>query len=118
MKDPVLDSNGDLRCWHCGSKNFIEKRTARAKMLVGIGALVTKKKLKCASCGEYNDSGNAKPMTGKERWAKKEAHSPPATPPPAAVAGVADELSKLVALRDAGALSADEFETQKARLLG
>jgi hypothetical protein len=32
-------------------------------------------------------------------------------------ASVADELSKLSALRDAGALTADEFEAQKAKLL-
>ena len=32
-------------------------------------------------------------------------------------ASVADELSKLSALRDSGALTADEFEAQKAKLL-
>lgn len=32
-------------------------------------------------------------------------------------AGVADELSKLSALRDSGALTAEEFESQKAKLL-
>jgi hypothetical protein len=36
---------------------------------------------------------------------------------PAGGAGVADELSKLAALRDSGALTADEFEAQKAKLL-
>jgi Short C-terminal domain len=36
---------------------------------------------------------------------------PPAT-------GVADELVKLVALRDSGALTQDEFEVQKAKLFG
>jgi hypothetical protein len=36
---------------------------------------------------------------------------------PAGGAGVADELSKLSALRDSGALTADEFEAQKAKLL-
>jgi hypothetical protein len=30
----------------------------------------------------------------------------------------ADELSKLAALRDAGTITPDEFETQKAKLLG
>lgn len=29
--------------------------------MVGVGALATKKKLKCQACGEYNDVGNAKP---------------------------------------------------------
>jgi type VI protein secretion system component VasK len=32
-------------------------------------------------------------------------------------ASVADELAKLAQLRDAGTISADEFETQKAKLL-
>ena len=36
---------------------------------------------------------------------------------PAGGAGVADELSKLAALRDSGALTADEFEAQKTKLL-
>jgi hypothetical protein len=36
---------------------------------------------------------------------------------PAGGASVADELSKLSALRDSGALTADEFEAQKAKLL-
>ena len=32
--------------------------------------------------------------------------------------GTADELSKLAGLRDSGVISADEFEVQKAKLLG
>lgn len=35
----------------------------------------------------------------------------------AGATSVADELTKLAELRDAGTISADEFETQKARLL-
>jgi hypothetical protein len=31
---------------------------------------------------------------------------------------VADELAKLAALRDSGVLSAEEFDAQKAKLLG
>jgi hypothetical protein len=42
------------------------------------------------------------------------AAAPPAGATPASVA---DELKKLAELRDSGVLSADEFETQKARLL-
>ena len=34
----------------------------RAKLLVGVGALLTEKKLKCQTCGEYNDTGNAQPF--------------------------------------------------------
>lgn len=66
MKDVRIDSTGQPRCWHCGSAGFTSKRTARAKVLTGFGALVTKKKLKCQACGEYNDTGNAKPYTGPE----------------------------------------------------
>lgn len=36
---------------------------------------------------------------------------------PAAGGGSADELTKLAALRDSGVLTADEFATQKAKLL-
>lgn len=61
MKDVRIDQDGELRCWKCGARGFTEKRTARSKVLVGVGALATKKKLKCQSCGEYNDVGNAKP---------------------------------------------------------
>ncbi len=44
----------------------------------------------------------------------------PAAAPPrqAAPASVADELAKLVQLRDAGALTDEEFAAQKAKLLG
>jgi hypothetical protein len=42
----------------------------------------------------------------------------PASPPTPASASVADELAKLVQLRDAGALTDEEFAAQKARLLG
>jgi hypothetical protein len=38
--------------------------------------------------------------------------------PPAQPGSVADELKKLVELRDAGVLSAEEFDAQKAQLLG
>jgi Short C-terminal domain len=45
------------------------------------------------------------------------ARSAPAASAPATTS-VADELTKLAGLRDAGVLSPDEFEAQKARLLG
>lgn len=66
MKDVRVDETGDLRCWHCGSKGLLAKRTTRSKVLVGVGALMTKKKLKCQVCGEYNDTGNAKPFVAPE----------------------------------------------------
>lgn len=74
MKDVRIDSEGTLRCWNCGGKGFKSKRTTRSKLLVGVGALATKKKLKCEACGEYNDTGNAKP------WVDPNAAKPP--PPP------------------------------------
>lgn len=66
MKDVRIDKDGDLRCWNCGGKSFNEKRTTRAKVLVGVSALVTKKKLQCHVCWEYNDVGSAKPFNGPE----------------------------------------------------
>lgn len=95
MRNVRVDDEGVLRCWNCGSTGFTEKRTARSKWLtlilgvltVGIWlivmALLTKKKLKCQVCGEYNDVGNAQPWDGphgrkyREQW---EAQQPP---PPA-----------------------------------
>jgi hypothetical protein len=41
----------------------------------------------------------------------------PSIAPSVPLVGVADELSKLVALRDAGHISEDEFQRQRARLL-
>lgn len=65
MKDIRIDIDGAPRCWNCGSKGLTEKRTTRAKMM-GAGALLTKKKLKCQRCGEYNDTGNGKPYEGPD----------------------------------------------------
>ncbi len=42
----------------------------------------------------------------------------PRASPSAGTVSVADELAKLAQLRDAGILSPDEFEAQKAKLLG
>lgn len=72
MKDVRVDGDGELRCWNCGMKGLLAKRTFRSKVLVGVGALLTKKKLKCQTCGEYNDTGNAKPFTGPDarKWRK------------------------------------------------
>src|SRR4051794_16088470 len=63
MRNVRVDENGEFRCWKCGGKNFTLKRTFRSKVLVGVGALLTKKKLKCHTCGEFNDTGSAKPYT-------------------------------------------------------
>jgi hypothetical protein len=64
VKDVRIDTVGQLRCWNCGSMGFKSKRMLRSKALVGVGALITKKKLKCEACGEYNDTGKAKPYKG------------------------------------------------------
>ncbi|WP_082958591.1 SHOCT domain-containing protein [Mycobacterium sp. E3198] len=42
----------------------------------------------------------------------------PQTPPHIAPTSVADELMKLAQLRDAGVLTQEEFEAQKAKLIG
>jgi len=79
VKDIRVDSEGEFRCWNCGNKGLLAKRTFRAKLLVGVGALLTHKKLKCETCGEYNDTGSAKPYNGpasrkwRKQWEKIEA---------------------------------------------
>lgn len=81
MKNVRIDDNQELRCWNCGGKGFTEKRTMRSKAAVGVGALLTKKKLKCQTCGEYNDAGNAQPYTGPEgrKWRKADEQRQAAT---------------------------------------
>jgi Protein of unknown function (DUF2510) len=77
MKDVRVDSDGEFRCWNCGNKGLLGKRTGRAHiagyLTVGVGALATKKKLKCQTCGEYNDTGSAKPYDGpaSRKWRKE-----------------------------------------------
>lgn len=65
MENVRVDADGNLRCWNCGGKQFLPKRTGRAHIIgyvtVGIGALATNKKLKCHQCGKYNKSGQARP---------------------------------------------------------
>lgn len=65
MKDIQVDENGDLRCAECGGKHFQDRRTTRAHVIgwttVGVGALATRKKLRCKLCGAYNKQGNAQP---------------------------------------------------------
>ena len=74
MENIRVDSDGNQRCWNCGGKNsFVLKRTLRSKLLFGVGALLTNKKLKCNFCGEYNQTGSAEPFAGprNQRLAKK-----------------------------------------------
>ncbi|WLP90260.1 hypothetical protein [Gordonia sp. NB41Y] len=77
MDDIQIDDAGNLRCSHCGGRNFSEKRTRRSKVIgvsagvatVGIAGaaapLVAKKKLYCQACGTYNKMGNAQPYSPK-----------------------------------------------------
>lgn len=64
MQDIRVDQQGDFRCWKCGGRSFDSKRTMKAKVTLGVGAVLTAKKLKCQACGEYNKTGNAKPWVG------------------------------------------------------
>jgi hypothetical protein len=141
LKDVRLDQDGELRCWNCGAKGFTAKRTFRSKALVGVGALITKKKLKCQVCGEYNDTGNAKvydgPASRKHRKtyeaekANRDAQAatpppaplpppPPPTPEPVRAVSGDDRLARLerlASLHSSGALSDEEFQQMKADLL-
>lgn len=73
MRNVRVDTKGELRCWNCGSTSFREKRTLRSKALIGVGAMLTKKKMKCQVCGQYNDVGDAQPYKGpaQKRLGKK-----------------------------------------------
>jgi DNA-directed RNA polymerase subunit RPC12/RpoP len=132
VKDIRIDEDGELRCWNCGSKGFTEKRTFRSKALVGVGALMTKKKLKCQVCGEYNDTGNAKPYQGpasrkyrKQYETEMKAAAAGAAPVSATTtqpASMGDDklakLERLASLRASGAISDEEYAAMKAEVLG
>jgi hypothetical protein len=150
VQDIRIDDEGNQRCWNCGGKNFTEKRTLRSKVAVGtatvltggvalVGLAAVHKKLKCQNCGEYNQTGDAKPYEGpadRKWWKRYEDEQaakhqgtetasvaiPTVAPSPvvasAPVASVAEELKKWADLRDAGVLTEEEFADQKAILLG
>lgn len=126
MKNVRVDHNGDMRCWNCGSKGFTEKRTFRAKAMVGVGALLTKKKLKCQRCGEYNDTGGGKAYDGpaarkyRKEWEAEKARLTPAeqAAPTVMTASITDELARLGELHHDGVLDETEFAAAKAKLLG
>jgi ribosomal protein L40E len=82
MQNIRVDEDGNQRCWNCGGKNFTLKRTFRSKVLFGVGALLTHKKLKCQLCGEYNQTGAAEPFTGahNQRLATMYGTEPPPAP--------------------------------------
>ena len=125
MKDVRIDQAGELRCWNCGSKQFTEQRTLRSKVAFGVGALLTKRKLKCVICGEYNDTGGAKPYNGPEARKYRKAYeaelaaakaAPPAPAAPA-VKSVADQIRELGELVEQGLITQEQFEEQRDRLL-
>ena len=126
MKNIRIDDNGVPRCWNCGSMGLTEKRTLRSKAMVGAGALLTKKKLKCQRCGEYNDTGNGKPYNGpkarkyRKEWEKEQAakEDQPAAAPAHDAADVTEKLVQLTDLHAAGSLTDEEFADAKAELLG
>lgn len=79
MKDIQVDDNGDMRCAYCGGKHFQDRRTTSAHVVgfvtVGVGALATRKKLRCKLCGAYNKQGNAQPFVPQD--ANAAAGTPP-----------------------------------------
>ncbi len=121
MKNIRIDVDGTPRCWNCGSRGLTEKRTFRSKAAIGVGALLTKKKLKCQRCGEYNDTGNGRPWTGpasrkyRKEWETEQAAR--ATTGAASPSTPTDELERLARLHHEGVLSDEEFAAAKRRLL-
>lgn len=124
MKDVRIDQAGGLRCWNCGSKQFAEQRTLRSKVAFGVGALLTKKKLKCVVCGEYNDTGNAKPWQGPDARKYRKAYeaelaaakSAPAAAP--ATTSPVEQIRQLGELLEQGLITQEQFEEQRDRVLG
>jgi hypothetical protein len=60
MNDVRIDEYGEQRCWSCGAEGFTVSRPRWIWLLLGPSALMTKKKLKCQSCGKYNDQPSNK----------------------------------------------------------
>lgn len=67
MKDILVDQAGELRCPSCHGRNFEAKRTTRAKVTVGVGALLLPKRMKCMQCGTYAKVGDATPWRDPQR---------------------------------------------------
>ncbi len=69
-----------------------------------------------------SNAGQAQLFMNSVNFVRLQPQTAPAAPPhpdaPAAPASVADEIAKLVALKEAGHLSDEEFAVQKARALG
>jgi hypothetical protein len=54
-----VDKHGNQHCWKCGGQGFTIERTTGVKVVLGIHANVTSPKLRCVSCGEFNEVGSA-----------------------------------------------------------
>ena len=79
MKNIRTDQDGQPRCWNCGGRAFAPQRTMRSKLTLGVASVLTKQKMRCVRCGEYNDVGSAEPYTGpksrkyKQEWQAEQA---------------------------------------------
>jgi len=65
MRTTTVDRDGTVRCPGCGGSSFAMKRTAGAKvglgLTVGVGALLAPKRTHCLGCGEDLRSGGPHP---------------------------------------------------------
>lgn len=62
-----IDDTSKLRCWNYAGKGFTEQRAVRPNVALGTGALATKKKLKCQTCGSTTTLATLSPFPGPER---------------------------------------------------
>lgn len=109
MKKLKVDADG-VFCPRCGGRQF-QKR----------GSLAWNPgRPECLACGHVFQPASKGDLKRASQLRLAAATAAKASPPPSppGVISVADELTKLIALRDAGALSSEEFETQRAKLLG
>ena len=113
-------------CELCNASTAGSMAHKTAKLATTVGTLGAAKvargfKKKCAVCGHPPDkhSGQAQAPVA----AAPMAPPPPAPPgpvphPPADTPDLMEQLTKLGELRDAGILTDEEFQVQKAKLLG
>lgn len=110
-----------------GPEQAAKRMTATRLVTLGVFAFAAKKNTTEAyfqvDTAETSVSFNVHKMSAGElrgklgKWANT-LPEPPTVESSAGTASVADELAKLAQLRDQGVLSSEEFDAQKARLLG
>lgn len=117
MKNILVDQEGALRCPSCKGTNFDLKRSFKAKVTFGVGALLLPKRIKCLGCGLMCKGGNA------EQWvdpAKRVASAPRPSSQRVASNPQADDwtrgmstadIRQLEELRSRAASSADDAES-------